>query len=203
MTHTQKKSLPESPSQTAGPYLHIGCTPNAVGLDGVYAVDPGSGSIETVSSSESIVLSGCVFDGQGERVRDCMVEIWQADAAGRYCDNEQSMPESFGAWRRSMVDFETGEFCFTTIKPGSVAYDREQQQAPHISLWLVARGINVGLHTRVYFDDEPEANASDPILVLIEPRERVATLLARKMTEREYRFEIHLQGDRETVFFDA
>ena len=77
------------------------------------------------------------------------------------------------------------------------------RRAPHITLWIVARGINVGLHTRVYFDDEPDANAADPILLRVEPLTRIRTLLAKPEGDGRYRFDVHLQGERETVFFDA
>jgi protocatechuate 3,4-dioxygenase alpha subunit len=97
---------------------------------------------------------------------------------------------------------ETGDFVFETIKPGIVPYPDGRPQAPHITFWIVARGINTGLHTRMYFDDEAAANAVDPILSSIEYRQRVKTLIANRESEAVFRFDIHLQGDHETVFFD-
>ena len=97
---------------------------------------------------------------------------------------------------------ESGEFVFETIKPGRVAYPDGRLQAPHVSVWIVARGINIGLHTRLYFDDESEANEIDPVLLRIEHRERAETLIAQTQSTGVYRFDVHLQGPQETVFFD-
>jgi protocatechuate 3,4-dioxygenase alpha subunit len=97
---------------------------------------------------------------------------------------------------------ETGACVFHTIKPGRVPFPDGRLMAPHISLWIVARGINLGLHTRAYFPEEVEANATDPILARIEHRARVATLIARREADA-YVFDVHLQGDSETVFFDS
>ena len=97
---------------------------------------------------------------------------------------------------------ETGECVFETIKPGRVPFPDGRLMAPHITLWIVARGINIGLHTRMYFGDEAEANAEDPILARIEHRVRVPTLIAARDGDT-YTFDIHLQGEKETVFFDS
>ena len=97
---------------------------------------------------------------------------------------------------------ETGEFSFDTVRPGSVPYPDGRRQAPHVTVWIVARGINIGLHTRLYFADEVDANAADPILARIEHRHRVDTLIAKQEGEGVFRFNIHLQGAQETVFFD-
>jgi protocatechuate 3,4-dioxygenase alpha subunit len=96
----------------------------------------------------------------------------------------------------------TGEFRFETVKPGAVPYPDGQMQAPHITAWIVARGINIGLHTRIYFEDEGDANTADPILSRIAHPNRIATLLAKKEADGHYRFDIHLQGPDETIFFD-
>ena len=200
-----KKPLPESPSQTAGPYVHIGCMPVFGGIEGVYAEDPGSRLIDAETRGERIAIRGRVYDGDGELLRDAVVEIWQADAAGVYASPADGRPVApgFTGWGRNACDFDSGEYLFETIKPGAVPYPDGRLQAPHITVWIVARGINIGLHTRLYFDDETEANADDPILSSIEPRERAATLIA---TADEgggsYLFDIHLQGARETVFLD-
>ena len=105
-------------------------------------------------------------------------------------------------WARVAADFETGIWRLETIKPGRVPFPDGRLMAPHISVWLVARGVNLGLQTRIYFDDEGAANAECPVLARIEHGERVATLLARKVAPAEYSFDIHLQGPLETVFFD-
>lgn len=200
-----KKPLPESPSQTAGPYVHIGCMPVFSGIEGIYAEDPGSRLVDAETRGERIAIRGRVYDGDGEPLRDAVIEIWQADAAGVYAspaDGRAAEP-GFAGWGRSACDFDSGEYLFETIKPGAVPFPDGRLQAPHITVWVVARGINIGLHTRLYFGDETGANAADPLLSSIEPRERAATLIA---TAAEggggYRFDIHLQGARETVFLD-
>jgi protocatechuate 3,4-dioxygenase alpha subunit len=197
--------LNESPSQTAGPYVHIGCTPNFSGIGGVYAEDPGSRMVNDKTLGERITIRGRVFDGVGAPLKDALVEIWQADAAGLYNSPRESRGQAdpnFSGWGRSPGDMESGEFVFETIKPGAVPWPDGRMQAPHISFWIVARGINLGLHTRLYFDDEKEANASDPILARIEHRQRVETLIAKSESSASYRFDIHLQGSAETIFFD-
>ncbi len=195
----------ESPSQTAGPYVHIGLMPSICGIDNVYASDPGSALVDADTRGERITLSGVVHDGDDAPVRDAVLEIWQADADGLYPsprENRGDADPHFAGWGRAAADFASGEFRFDTIKPGRVPYHDSRLQAPHITLWIVARGINIGLQTRIYFADEAAANAEDPLLRLIEPRERGATLLARPQGEGGYRFDVYLQGPRETVFFD-
>ncbi|MCP4316956.1 MAG: protocatechuate 3,4-dioxygenase subunit alpha [Hyphomicrobiales bacterium] len=99
------------------------------------------------------------------------------------------------------TDMETGIYSFDTIKPGRVPFPDGRLQAPHVSFWIVARGINLGLNTRMYFVDEKAANDEDPVLAMIEHRVRVPTLLAERDGDT-YRFDIHLQGENETIFFD-
>ncbi|WP_298361879.1 protocatechuate 3,4-dioxygenase subunit alpha [uncultured Litoreibacter sp.] len=199
------KTWKESPSQTAGPYVHIGCTPNFAGIEGVYPEDLGGSMITGKVKGEVFTLSGAVFDSTGTPLKDAMVEIWQPDAQGLFNaahEERGKADKNFTGWGRCACDMTTGEFSFETIKPGAVPYVDGRMQAPHITFWIVARGINVGLHTRMYFDDEPEANAQDPILSRIEHQSRVPTLMGRKQTDGGYRFDIHLQGDAETIFFD-
>jgi len=200
-----KRPLPESPSQTAGPYVHIGCTPVFSGIDSIYPEDPGSRMIETETRGERITIRGCIIDGDGEPVRDAVVEIWQADAAGIHASPEDARDDAdpdFRGWGRVACDFTSGGFVFETVKPGAVPYPDGRLQAPHITFWIVARGINIGLHTRLYFGDEDDANSGDPILSSIEPRARAETLIAAVEGEGGYRFDIYLQGPRETVFLD-
>ncbi|MEO0914284.1 MAG: protocatechuate 3,4-dioxygenase subunit alpha [Pseudomonadota bacterium] len=187
----------ESPSQTAGPYVHIGCTPNAAGITGVYPQDLCAGIAP--GAEGQIAVEGQVFDGAGDPVRDALVEIWHADAEGRY---PARLEEGARGWARSATDGETGMFRFALSRPGRVPWPDGRPQAPHITFWIVARGINLGLHTRLYFEDEAEANAADPILGAITPPARARTLLARREAAGRYRFDIHLQGPDETVFFD-
>ncbi|MCB5200703.1 protocatechuate 3,4-dioxygenase alpha subunit [Loktanella sp. DSM 29012] len=195
--------LKESPSQTAGPYVHIGCTPNFSGID-IYGGDLGTTMKTGPVQGTEITLRGAVFDGTGTPLRDAMVEIWQADANGIYPGNDPrgAADPHFTGWGRSPGDMETGEFTFQTVKPGQVPWRNGQLQAPHITFWIVARGINLGLQTRMYFADEVEANAADPILSRIEHQNRVPTLLAQPDGTGVYRFDIRLQGDAETIFFD-
>ncbi|EBA10094.1 protocatechuate 3,4-dioxygenase subunit alpha [Sagittula stellata] len=195
MTHRAK----ESPSQTAGPYVHIGCTPNFLGIEGVYPEDLGTRLITGDPAGERITIKGRVIDGAGNALKDALIEVWQADAEGRFAGKGGA--EGFTGWGRSPGDMNTGEFTFETLKPGRVPFPDGRLQAPHVTFWIVARGINLGLHTRMYFADEEEANAEDPILTRIEHQSRVPTLLARKDGDA-YRFDIHLQGPDETIFFD-
>jgi len=197
--------LNESPSQTAGPYVHIGCTPNFSGIKGLYNEDPGSVMVNQKTLGERITLRCSVHDGIGTPLKDALVEIWQADAAGLYPSPQETRGQAdpnFSGWGRSPGDMESGEFAFETIKPGPVPNPDGRIQAPHITFWIVARGINLGLHTRLYFDDEPAANAQDPILSRIEHRQRLETLIAKSESSGVYRFDIHLQGPAETIFFD-
>ena len=136
-----------------------------------------------------------MFDGLGDPCRDVLLEIWQADSQGRH-DNT-----AFRGWGRTGTDFETGLYAFDTIKPGAVPGRHGRPMAPHVSVWLVSRGMNIGLSTRIYFPDEAEANATDPVLSLIEPSRR-PTLVARKRGQCAYVFDIRLQGPGETVFLD-
>lgn len=196
--------LKESPSQTAGPYVHIGLTPNRLGNPGIYPVDLGLSPIMDGAKGERITLTGRVLDGAGMVLRDALFETWQADAAGIYPVNDPrgAADPAVTGWARVAADFDSGIWRLDTIKPGRVPFPDGRLMAPHISVWLVARGINLGLQTRIYFDDEGAANAECPVLARIEHRERVATLLARQMAPGEYSFDIHLQGPLETVFFD-
>ena len=144
-------------------------------------------------------------------LKDVLIEIWQANAAGKYAhpaDRQagKALDKNFRGWGRACTDFDTGVYAFDTIKPGAVMGRDGRLMAPHINVWIVARGINLGLNTRLYFSDEAAANAKDPVLGVIEWTERRATLIAqreeRKKAAPVYRFDIRLQGDGETVFFD-
>ncbi len=200
--------LKESPSQTAGPYVHIGATPNWVEITGVWNEDLGLVLVTPETRGERIIVKGRIFDGSGTPLKDALVEIWQADAAGLYNSPQEKRgkaDQNFAGWGRQPTDSATGEFKFETIKPGCVPYKDGRLMAPHITFWVVARGINIGLHTRMYFSDEEAANAECPVLARIEHRTRVPTLVASRSEENgmpAYTFDIHLQGEKETVFFD-
>jgi protocatechuate 3,4-dioxygenase alpha subunit len=199
----------ETASQTAGPYLHIGMMPRAAGIDvrgdERWHVLAGEGA-----QGERIRLEGMIFDGTGSVVRDALVEIWQADANGRYDHPEdrrdKPLDPAFRGFGRAAADFETGLWWFETVKPGKVPGRHGAVMAPHVNVTVFARGVNIHLNTRIYFADEAAANAEDPVLRLVEQEARRRTLLARR-EEREgqavYRFDIRLQGENETVFFDV
>lgn len=191
--------LKETPSQTGGPYVHIGLLPAMAGL-AVRTQETLSVLTAGGVPGERIRIVGQVWDGSGHPVKDALLELWQADSAGRH-DN----PDFLG-FGRTATDFATGEFSFETIKPGSLSWRDGRPQAPHVSLLIFARGINIHLHTRMYFSDEAEANAADPVLKSIEQVGRRATLVGQRGEEgglATYRFDIRLQGADETVFFDA
>ena len=178
--------LPETASQTAGPYVHIGLLPRQAGFD-VFAHNIGTAPL----FGGGLVITGRIYDGAGTPVRDALLEAWQADAAGAHGHG----------WARFGTDFETGLWSLHTVKPGAVPGRTGQGlMAPHINLWIVARGINTGLATRLYFADEEAANAADPVLRAIEPHRR-GTLIAAH-TEAGYHLDIRLQGEGETVFLD-
>jgi protocatechuate 3,4-dioxygenase alpha subunit len=203
--------LKETPSQTAGPYVHIGLIPHQAGF-AIFENDFSNVLAGADTKGERIRIEGRIYDGAGALARDVLVEIWQANAAGRYnhpADRQESKPldPSFRGWGRTGTDFATGVYAFETVKPGPVEGRRgHRPMAPHINVWIAARGINVGLQTRLYFSDEPDANAADPVLNIIEPAIRRETLIAHR-EERDgqvvYVFDIRLQGEAETVFFDV
>jgi protocatechuate 3,4-dioxygenase, alpha subunit len=201
--------LKESASQTAGPYVHIGLIPKQAGFD-IFQNDFSNVLAGRRTKGERIRIEGRVLDGLGLPLRDVLLEIWQANAAGKYNHpadrQDKPIDDSFRGWGRAGSDFETGLYVFETIKSGSVVGRRGRPMAPHVNVWIVARGINIGLNTRMYFSDEIEANAKDPVLNLIEQAPRRETLIAKREERGEnvvYTFDIYLQGERETVFFDV
>ena len=197
--------LKETPSQTAGPYVHIGLAPFAAGFE-IFDTNFGPDPAGPDADGEHITVKGIVYDAVGAPIKDILIEVWQANSYGKYQhpDDRRDLPvdPNFRGWGRICSDFDTGEYAFKTVKPGGVTGRSGQPMAPHINFWLVARGINVGLNTRMYFEDEADANAADPVINLIEQVNRRRTLIARKTGPSEYTFDIHIQGDSETVFFD-
>ncbi|MDQ1080198.1 protocatechuate 3,4-dioxygenase subunit alpha [Pseudoroseomonas cervicalis] len=187
--------LQETPSQTGGPYVHIGTLPAFAGLEIRTQEQPHL----ITGPGERIRIEGVVIDGSGHMVRDALLELWQADAEGRH--NAQG----FSGWGRAAADAATGEWFFETIRPGAVPWRDGRKQAPHVSLLVFARGINIHLHTRMYFPEDAAALEADPVLRCVEQVGRRATLIGRKVEGQglpTYRFEIRLQGEGETVFFD-
>ncbi|MBR0898272.1 protocatechuate 3,4-dioxygenase subunit alpha [Bradyrhizobium tropiciagri] len=190
-----------TPSQTVGPYFKYGLTPN-----GEYDWNDAftNNLLTPDTSGERIRIEGKVYDGDGAVIPDCMLEIWQADAQGRFSDPQdtRALPNSsFKGFGRAGTD-KSGAYAFDTIKPGVVPDADGKPQAPHIALAVFARGMLLHLYTRIYFDDEA-GNAGDSVLALV-PADRRATLIAKKAgAASTYTFDVHLQGDNETVFFDV
>ena len=189
--------LKESPSQTAGPYVHIGAMPAYAGLN-LRTQEKLNVLTGPSVEGERIRIEGVIYDGAKALVRDAVIESWQADHRGLH---NQS---GFFGWGRAACDPSSGLWFIETIKPGAFAARNGVMQAPFITLAIFARGINIHLHTRLYFEDEAAANASDPVLGMVDPAHR-PTLIAKKDkcgSETVYRLDIVLQGDNETVFFD-
>jgi protocatechuate 3,4-dioxygenase alpha subunit len=186
-------SLLTTPSQTVGPYLRIGFT--ALTADAIAASD---------AAGEHLTIEGRVIDGDAKPVSDAVLEIWQADASGKYmhaADATRSAAGQFRGFGRILTDVE-GAFRFTTIKPGSVPGPKGAMQAPHLVVTVFMRGLLKHLLTRIYFPDDP-GNAGDPILLLV-PAERRATLVAKRLPQSKatLQWNLVLQGENETVFFD-
>jgi protocatechuate 3,4-dioxygenase, alpha subunit len=190
-----------TPSQTVGPFLHVGLVPKAYGFREVFSTtvaDPGV-------PGTHIRIEGRIYDGDGNTLPDAMVEIWQADDQGRYAHPADGRPlasNSFRGFGRSPTD-KDGGYRFDTIKPGTVPGPGGAPQAPHINVGVFSRGILKRLFTRIYFAGDP-ANAKDPILALV-PAARRDTLIAKPDPKNPnvFRFDIRIQGANETVFFDA
>ena len=181
-----------APSQTSGPFLSIGLLRDHLGPSVVSEDDP-----------RAIRIRGRLLDGNGDPVPDGLIEIWQANAAGRYAHEEDTrtdipLEDGFRGFGRSGT-VDDGWFEFVTVKPGRVPAPDGELQAPHLVVLVFARGLLKQLLTRLYFPDESEANAADPILSELDETER-ATLIARAEDEG-LRFDIRLQGDGETTFF--
>ncbi len=183
--------LHTTPSSTVGPYWAIGLTWE----DGPFVVAP--------DAPGAVWLRGQVFDGAGEPLSVGLLETWQADPDGRFDHPDDprgpvGYPGFRGFGRSSMADND-GEFAVCTLKPGRVPDGAGGLQAPHVDVSLFSQGLLDRLVTRMYFPDEAEANAEDPVLLSL-PEERRPTLVAARSGDG-YRFDIHLQGDHETVFF--
>jgi protocatechuate 3,4-dioxygenase alpha subunit len=194
-----ERRLPETPSQTAGPYWSMRLAAS------------GENVLTTAETlGPRVRIEGRVLDGDGKHIEDALVEVWQANAAGRYrhpADDRDEAPldPAFTGFGRAASDFETGEYWFETVKPGQVPAPEGGLQAPHLNVIVQGRGmLNPGF-TRIYFGDETEANEADPTLARVAP-ERRATLIA-ELVEAEptptYRFDVRFQGPDETVFFDV
>jgi protocatechuate 3,4-dioxygenase alpha subunit len=182
-------SAGRTPSQTVGPYFSIGMTWE----DGPYAV---AGDVPG-----STWLRGTVFDGENHPVPDAIVETWQADPDGHFPSwGEPVRPDGFRGFARCATD-ASGRYAIRTLRPGTVLAPDGSPQAPHIDVSIFARGLLKRLVTRIYLPDNVAENAADPVLAAIDDPDRRATLVA--VADRDgYRFDIHLQGDAETIFFE-
>ena len=193
--------MPErTPSQTVGPFLHIGLVQGDYGVREIFTARVAEAGIP----GTHIRIEGRVLDAEGNVLPDALIELWQADHQGRYAhpaDGRQVASNSFRGFGRCATD--NGGFAFATIKPGSVPGPDGTTQAPHINVGIFSRGLLKRLFTRIYFAGDP-ANAGDPILALV-PADRRETLMAKPDPAKPglYRFDIRLQGADETVFFDA
>lgn len=189
--------LMQTPSQTVGPFFHYG----------TFTRDNLNILVNDETKGQRIILKGQVTDGEDNLVPDAMIEIWQADSQGFYNHPEdpnhaQADPNFKGFGRADTVN--NGVFTFKTVKPGVVPFDAEQAQAPHVNVRVFSRGMLIHTYTRLYFADEAEANAADPILNIV-PEVRRHTLIALPQESNDlttYCFNISLQGENETVFFN-
>jgi protocatechuate 3,4-dioxygenase alpha subunit len=178
-----------TPSQTVGPFFD-------------YALPYGGAErLVAVDDPDAVRIEGVVLDGAGEPVPDALIEIWQANRAGRYrhpadARDDPPLEDGFAGWGRCPTD-PSGRFGFVTVKPGAVP-----PQAPHIDVIVLARGLLKQLVTRIYFPDEEAANAADPLLASIEDAAVRSTLIAR-FSGGVLAFDIHLQGERQTAFLDV
>lgn len=193
--------MKQTPSQTIGPFFAYGLTPEQYGY--AFNAIAGSNMVPDGTAGERITIEGQIFDGNGDAISDAMVEIWQADAQGRFAhpaDGRSSNAGFTGFGRAGTGTEAENRFVFNTIKPASV----DQTSAPNISVIVFMRGLLSHAYTRLYFEDELEANAQDPVLNSV-PEARRTSLIARREAGPNgvrYKFDIHMQGDHETVFFD-
>lgn len=184
----------ETPSQTVGPYFSMRLS--------------GEGQNILTTRDDRIVIEGRVYDGAGNHIEDALLEIWQAAPSGRYRHPDDTrdldLDEDFTGFGRTASNFETGDYRFETLKPGLVPDAEGAFQAPHISLIVQGRGMLTAVFTRIYFSDEEEANRDDLVLRGV-PESRRHTLVATLQegsAPPTYRFDLHMQGEDETVFFD-
>jgi protocatechuate 3,4-dioxygenase alpha subunit len=193
--------LKQTPSQTVGPFFAYGLTPAQYGYP--FGALVGAVLVEDDTPGERIRIVGRVLDGAGDPVPDAMVEIWQADAEGRYAhpaDRRGSNLPFKGFGRCGTGTDPENRFAFETIKPGAVG----DGQAPHVNVVLFMRGLLCHVYTRIYFDDEVAANARDPVLASVDEARRHTLTAARQTTPAGivYRIDLRMQGPDETVFFD-
>ena len=194
----------QTPSQTVGPYFAYGLSPEQYGYAALTSI-AGSQIADQTVPGERIRIEGRVFDGEGLPVSDALIEIWQADADGLYIQPAGVNSRFTGFGRCGTGTDPEALFRFDTIRPGIPKADDcnggMPAGAPHINVIVLMRGMLVHAFTRIYFPDETVANGQDEVLAGV-PAERRQTLIAKAVEPGRYRFDIHMQGERETVFFD-
>jgi protocatechuate 3,4-dioxygenase alpha subunit len=186
----------QTPSQTVGPYFALGLTPRQYGINFTALFD---NHLVDDDTPAPIRINGRVFDGNGAPIEDAMVEIYQADSVGAYGQSNVAGFRGFG--RCGTGTDAQKRFHFFTVKPGRI----DARQAPYIDVMVFMRGLLSHVYTRIYFSDEAAVNAADPVLNAVEPRRR-HTLIAQRQADAQgvsYLFDIHMQGEQETVFFDV
>jgi protocatechuate 3,4-dioxygenase alpha subunit len=188
----------QTPSQTIGPFFAYALIPETPQLPAI----ANAALAQPDTPGQEICIEGKVFDGDGNPVPDAILELWQADHNGDHLASTRPPSAAFTGFGRTGTNRD-GSFRFDTIKPGRVPDGTGDLQAPHLSVILFARGLLSHLFTRIYFSDEVDANQRDRILRLVDESRRSTIVADRTETTDRYRFDIHLQGDRETVFFDA
>jgi len=187
--------LPQTPSQTVGPFFAYGLVPEQYGYPWVSIAGPDMAVDD--APGQRITIEGQVLDGEGRPVVDAMIEIVQADAEGRGGADPARNARFAGFGRCGTGVLEDGFYRFRTIKPGTASAG----EAPHVDIVVFMRGLLLHVFTRLYFEGEA-ANENDPVLTQV-PAERRSTLMAREVRPGVWRFDIRMQGDAETVFFDV
>ena len=188
----KKTIFNETVSQTAGPFVHIGCTPNLIGINNIFKSDLGSKTFKNLERKNKINISGSVFDGDKKALLDVMIETWQCNEKGIY-----SSEEGFGRITSNCI---SGKYSLNTLKPGFNKNYDGTLQSPHIMFTLFARGINTPLITRMYFN-KTELKKDSKIYSKVKNKNK-ESLIAKKIDLNSYLFDIYLQGDKETIFFD-
>jgi len=187
--------LSPTASQTVGPYWHIGLT---------WLATDAPSAMDSRREHEQITIEGRLLDGDRQPVNDALIEIWQANAHGKYAHPEdiedKALEPGFRGFLRAPTD-DHGVFRFSTIKPGPVPSPGGRLQAPHLLVSVFMRGLLNRLVTRMYFPADPR-NENDPVLSVV-PADRRATLIASQKSESRLEWNVVLQGDDETVFFDC
>ena len=186
-----KKKFLDTPSQTAGPFLHIGCTPDLIDIN-LFKENIGNFPFENKPLENIIKINGKIFDGNNEPIKDAMIETWQCDEYGIFHTQK--------GFIRVITNFNTGDYTIRTVKPGRFEDKTGLVHMPHVLFWIFAKGMNRPLVTKMYFKlDELK---KDEIFKKLEIEDRISTLIPRTLSENNYEFNIYIQGKKETIFFE-